>query len=306
MGCSSYCLSVYHIVKRVNVMDRRYSGLSVKEVLENRRIYGNNSISGDDKNGFIKLILESLGDPIIKILIIVLAVKTVFLFQSFDWFETLGIVIAITLASLISALSEYGSEKSFEKLQEEASFTKCKVIRDGAIEEIIVEEVVKNDIILLGSGDAIPADGKLLEGFISIDESSFTGEKTDIEKSINCEVYRGSIVLKGNAIMQVTEVGMKTKYGTIAKELLNKSPESPLKTRLRELANFISKIGYTGAILVFISYLFSVIFIANHFDFGVILEIFKTPRVLFGHLLYALTLAVTIIIVSVPDGLLQM
>ena len=90
------------------------SGLTNDEVIESRRKNGTNSISNDTKNSFWNLLLESLGDPIIKILLIVLAVKTVFLFQSFDWFETLGIVVAITLASLISTLSEYGSEKSFE------------------------------------------------------------------------------------------------------------------------------------------------------------------------------------------------
>ena len=81
------------------------NGLTKKEVLENRKKYGSNQISSKEKEGFWKLFLETLGDPIIKILLIALAVKTIFLFHDFDWFETLGIVIAILLASFISTIS---------------------------------------------------------------------------------------------------------------------------------------------------------------------------------------------------------
>ena len=85
------------------------NGLTSKEVIENRKKYGTNQISAKEKNSFFKLLIETMGDPIIKILLIALAVKTVFLFHDFDWFETIGIVIAIFIASLISTISEYGS-----------------------------------------------------------------------------------------------------------------------------------------------------------------------------------------------------
>lgn len=287
-------------------MNRNSSGLNNKDVEYSRQKYGSNKINSDNRNSFFKLLLESFGDPIIKILLIVLAVKTVFLFQNFDWFETLGIVLAIAIASLISTLSEYGSEKSFQKLQEETSKIKCRTRRNGSLEEISIDDVVVGDIVELSSGDKVPADGVIISGKITVDESSFTGESKDIEKVVNSEIYRGSTVLNGGAVFEVMEVGMKTKYGSIAMELLDKNPESPLKKRLRELAEIISKIGYTGAILVFISYLFSVIFVANNFDFSLIKEIVLTPKIIFGHIIYALTLAVTIIIVSVPEGLPMM
>ena len=92
------------------------NGLNDREVIQNRDKYGSNKIEQSNKESFFKLLLESLGDPIIKILLIALAIKVVFLFQSFDWYETIGIVIAIFLASFISSLSEYGSEKAFLKL----------------------------------------------------------------------------------------------------------------------------------------------------------------------------------------------
>ena len=281
-------------------------GLSNIEVKKSQLTYGKNEITNTKKNSFMHLLLESLGDPIIKILLIVLAVKTVFLFQSFDWFETLGIVIAILLASFISTISEYGSEKSFQKMQEESSKIKCKCYRENNIKEIDLEDIVVGDIISLSSGDLIPADGYIIEGNVSIDESSFTGEAKDIEKKMGETIYRGSVVLNGFAIMEITAVGVKTKYGQIALELLNKNPDSPLKLRLRSLANIISKIGTIGALLVMISYLFSVIFISNSFSPELIIKTITTPRIIFGHLIYALTLGVTIIIVSVPEGLPMM
>ena len=282
------------------------NGLSTDEVSKSRKIYGTNSISTYQKNSFIKLLMESFGDPIIKILLIVLAVKTVFLFESFNWFETLGIVIAILLASFISTISEYGSEKAFLKLQEEASQIKCKVYRDRQLSDIFIDDLVVGDIILLSSGDKVPADGIIVEGSITCDESSFTGEAKDVLKIVSSEVYRGSIVLNNQCIIRVTNVGMKTKYGAIASELLDKNPESPLRAKLRELAEFISRIGYTGALLVFFSYLFSVIVAENNFNLQIIWEVLTTPKIIFGHIIYALTLAVTIIIVSVPEGLPMM
>lgn len=285
-------------------MNRR--GLTSKEVKESQMKYGKNVISNDQKNSFFHLLLESLGDPIIKILLIVLAVKTVFLFQNFDWFETLGIVIAILLASIISTLSEYGSERAFQKMQEESSKIKCNVLRDGNYVSVDLDDIVVGDLVKLSTGDFIPADGVVVDGTLSLDESSFTGEAKDVEKKTLDTVYRGSVVLNGGANVEVTAVGTSTKYGKIALELLNKNPDSPLRIRLRNLAGTISKIGTIGAGLVMISYLFSVIFISNGFDWPAILATISTPRIIFGHIIYALTLGVTIIIVSVPEGLPMM
>ena len=281
-------------------------GLTKEEVLKSREKYGTNCITSDNKNSFFKLLIESLSDPIIKILLIVLAVKTVFLFQNFDWFETLGIVIAITIASLISTLSEYGSEKAFERLQDEASKINARVYRDGTLETVDVSDLVVGDIVDVVTGDVINADGVLIKGNLIIDESSFTGETRDIAKKENDSLFRGSIVINGCGLMRVENVGLNTKYGKLASELLQKNPESPLRLKLRELANTISKIGYIGAILTFFSYLFSVIFVANRFDFSTIISIISTPKIIFGHIIYALTIAVTIIIVSVPEGLPMM
>ena len=287
-------------------MANKDTGLTLTEVKKNREIYGTNDINVSNQNSFIKLLIESLGDPIIRILLIALGIKTVFLIKDFDWYETVGIVIAIFIASFVSSISEYGSEKAFSKLQEEYQKIKCKVIRDSNVHEINISDVVKGDLIVLESGDKVPADGVILSGKITVDESSLTGESIEKNKINSDKVFRGSVVYSGEALMTVLEVGKNTLYGKTALEVSEKSPISPLKLRLFRLAKQISIIGYIGAFLVASSYLFSVIVISNNFNISRIMEFVSNFPILFGHILYALTLAVTIIVVAVPEGLPMM
>lgn len=291
------------------------NGLNNEQVNESKNKYGKNIISSKKKDGFLKLFIESLGDPIIKILLIALAIKILFLFKNFDWYETIGIVIAIFVASLISTVSEYGSEKAFLRLQEESSKLKCRVKRNGKVCLINIDEVVVNDIVLLETGDKIPADGIIVSGSINVDESSINGETREVLKHANFDynvstdfssVFRGTVVYSGSAVMLVTKVGDETFYGGIALELQEKQPESPLKIKLRDLAKSISKIGYIGALLVSLSYLFNVIVIDNSFKWSAILDTITNFHVMFGHILYALTLCVTVIVVAVPEGLPMM
>lgn len=290
-------------------------GLTDEQVYKNSETYGKNIILNSKTNGFLKLLLESLSDPIIKILLIALGVKTIFLIKSFDWYETVGIVIAIFLASFISSISEYGSEKAFIKLQEESSRIKCRVRRNGNIKEINIDDVVVGDIILLATGDKVPADGLIIEGEVSVDESSLNGESKEIYKSAyklnediteKNKIYRGTVIYSKEALMQVTEVGINTIYGKIAAELTEKQPDSPLKIRLRHLAKIISIIGYIGAISISISYLFSSIVIDNNFDINLIKDTLTNLPLMTKYILYALTLSVTIIVVAVPEGLPMM
>ena len=197
-------------------------GLSNDEVIESRDKYGTNTLVSLKKDSFFKQLIRSLGDPIIKILLIALGIKTIFLIQDFDWYETVGIVIAIFLASFISTISEYGSEKAFIKLQSEAEAIKVKVRRDGKVLLIDINDVVVGDIILLESGDRIVADGVLIKGEVSVDESSITGESKEVYKkpfisglnpSDNNELLRGSVIYHGVGEMIVTKVGVNTFMG---------------------------------------------------------------------------------------------
>ena len=289
-------------------------GLNKEEVINNRKKYGTNEINIQKRKKFLGLLLESLGDPIIKILLIALAVKTVFLFKDFDFYETIGIFIAILLATFISTISEYGSEKAFIKLQEEASKIKSRVRRDGKIQEIDTSEVVVGDIVILETGDKIPADGILLKGSLSVDESILNGESKESKKESyqkgsiknNYQLYRGTTIYSGLGEMEVSKVGVDTLYGKLALELGEKEPISPLKSRLTDLAKIISKLGYIGAILVTIAYLYSKIVMENNYDLLLIKETLTNFHQMADYLIYALTLSVTIIVVAVPEGLPMM
>ncbi len=282
-------------------------GLTSTEVIKRRNEFGTNALSNNNTNSFTKKLIQSLADPIIRILLIALAVKTIFLFKNFDWYETIGIVIAILAASLISTISEYGSEKAFIKLQEESSKINCRVKRDEKLQEINVDEVVVGDIVYLQSGDRIPADGIIREGEISVDESMINGEAKEAYKDTkNNILYKGTVVYSKEAIMEVTKVGKDTIYGKIALELLEKEAPSPLNLRLKDLAKTISKIGYIGAFLVALSYLFAVVVLKNNFEIPKMIAELTNFKIMFGHILYAMTLCVTIIIVAVPEGLPMM
>ena len=283
-----------------------YNGLSDAEVKNARKMYGTNELTKLKQKTFFKILLESLGDPIIKILLIALGIKLLFIFSKYDWYETIGIAIAVMLASLISTISEYGSEEAFKRLSSEASKINVKVYRDNLLKEIMINDIVVGDIVKLSTGDSIPADGILINGTLSVNESSLTGESKDIKKNNNDKLFRGSVVTNGNGKMLVQKVGNNTEYGKISLEIQTESPTSPLKKRLYGLAKIISKIGYIGAFVVSLSYLFNKIVIENNFDIDLIMTTLTTPKIILNHLIYALTLSVTIIIVAVPEGLPMM
>lgn len=261
------------------------NGLTNKEVVQSRNKYGSNTLTKVKKKTLFSLILESLGDPIIKILIIVLVFKVIFLFKNNDWFETIGILIAIILASTIGSFAEYGSEEAFNRLEEEASKKKCTVLRNGKLETISVTEVVVGDVVLLASGNSIPADGYIIDGKITVNEASINGETKDKEKNRGEYVYSSTICYEGEAKMKVDKVGDNTLIGGLAKDIQIPPTTSPLKSRLTHLAKIISIFGYVGALIVAIVYLLT------------------TKNFSINNILYSLTLSMTVIVVTVPEGL---
>ena len=285
------------------------NGLSDKEVIINREKYGENIFTKKKQDTFFKLLLETFSDPIIKILLIALGIKTIFLIRDFDWYETVGIVLAILVASLISSISEYGSMRAFNKLTEETSKINVRVKRAGDIQSIPLSEVVVNDLVVLSTGDRVPADGIIVSGKISLDEAMINGEAKEVYKEAGTDktsLFMGTVVYSGNALMLVRSVGDNTFYGKMAMELQDDNTESPLRIRLTKLAQSISKIGYICSLLVASSYLIYMIVISNNFDKNLIVSTLTNGRVMFGYVLDALTLCVTIIVVSVPEGLPMM
>lgn len=284
-------------------------GLTDKEVIESRNKYGSNQIPKPKKRTLINLIIESLGDPIIKILLIAFAIKILFMFNNSNWYEAIGILIAIFLATFISTISEYGSEAAFNKLQEENKDILVKTFRSNVLTNIKLSELVVGDVIFLEPGDIVPADGILIDGEVKIDESMLTGESKLQDKKYlkgkETKVYRGTIIYDGNSKCLITEVGINTMFGKIAKEVSENANISPLKKRLVSLSKIINKVGYIGAFLVSFSYLFSVIVIGNNFNIELIISFVKSKEII-NVLIYTLTLCVTTIVVAVPEGLPMM
>lgn len=292
-------------------------GLTDAEVEISRRKYGENTLPRGKRESFFRKFLQNLGDPIIRILLFALLINLIFMFRNGNVFESVGIAVSVFLATLISTVSEYGSESAFAELSKYENQLKCRAVRDGRVCEIGVSEVVVGDIIEICAGEQIPADGRLISGRISLDQSSMTGESREVEK-IACAdevdttpasknyVHRGSLVVSGEGAFEVCCVGGKTLLGGISGEIQTGKRESPLKIRLTKLAKQISAVGYFAAILVGVFFLFNEFVMDSAFDTEIIkYKLTSLPYVL-ENLLEAFTLALTIIVVAVPEGLPMM
>lgn len=160
------------------------NGLDASLVQQSREKHGSNRLTPPEIEGFWDKFKGNFDDPIIKILMVALVINIIFMFMGkTEWFESLGIAIAVILATMIATWSEYSNEESFQKLQDDASKIKCKVFRDGMIQELLIDDIVVGDFILLQTGDKVPADGKLLHGSLNINQASLTGESKEVKKN---------------------------------------------------------------------------------------------------------------------------
>jgi Ca2+-transporting ATPase len=220
--------------------------------------------------------------------------------------EPIGIFFAIMLASSIGFIFEVKAAKAFDVLNQVNDDIPVMVMREGRVTEIKRSEVVVGDIVMLNTGDEIPADGTLLEAIsLQINESSLTGEpiiskttrKEDFDHEAtypsNCAM-RGTTVVDGHGIMQITAVGDATEYGKVNQGAqMDNNIDTPLQLQLKRLADIISKAGYSIAILTFLVLTAKVFFQdANMGNFYYI-----------EHILNNFMIAVTLVVVSVPEGL---
>lgn len=277
-------------------------GLTKTEVAQSRKQYGANLLTPQKKRGFWQILLGNLGDPIMKILMFVTAINLACLFYTHNFLETFGIVASICIAVVVSTLSELGSESAFKKLEKMTAQIQSRVRRQGQTVQIAATEIVVGDLVLLGSGDKVPADGVMISGEISVDQSILNGESAECHKRAGGSpngttdflapnlVFSGTIVTGGSGVYRVTAVGDQTEYGKIAKGLTESAPTSPLKVKLSKLANLVSAIGYVGAFIAAITYLISV----------------GGDGITFTEILNAATLVVSVIVMAVPEGLPMM
>ena len=294
---------------------KKARGLSEDEVRQSRAEHGVNVMSVAKKKSFWSHFISNLNDPIIKILIGALIINVLFVFRTSDWMETAGIALSVFLATFISTMSEYGSQNAFAKLNEANENYLCRVRRDGDLKEIPVSEIVCGDVVLLSSGDCVPADGFIIEGALTVDQSAMTGESIEVEKKprngealspkSSSALLRGCCVMSGNGIMLVSAVGDKTLLGEISRELQLDTRESPMKIRLSKLAKQISRMGYAAAVLIGLVYLFNELVLDSGSNPAVILMKLSNWRYMIETALNALTLGLTVVIVAVPEGLYQ-
>lgn len=288
----------------------KLTGLTTKQVEESRNKYGSNSLTQIPPDPLWKKILEGFKDPMIMILLVALVVQVVLFFLGqAEWFEPVGILIAILIANGVASVSESKQEgkASALKAEEEAKET-AKVIRDGRLEEIHVSEIVVGDIVYLQAGDKIPADGIVIEGELKVDQAALNGETEEADKIPLVDgalydvkdllnkyyAYRGTVVCGGEGYMEIKVVGDKTLFGELALEVQEETRETPLQVKLSKLAKQISTFGYIGAIAIVVGIMAKTL-ITGSIPSGV----YEWIRLVMD----AITVAVTIIVCAVPEGL---
>ena len=301
----------------------KITGLTDAQVQEAKAKFGDNSITEQAREGFWDKLKGNFDDPIIKILIFALVLNVFFAFMGkAEWYESVGIAMAVLLATLVSTFSEYRNESAFQKLQGEASLIKCKVYRNGVVTEIPINDITMGDCVLLQTGDKIPADGVIIDGSINVDQSILNGEAKEEEKTpapdeatdaasaestdfLNPhKVFRAAVVAGGSAVMRTVTLGDNTVYGKIAGELqIDEDRDTPLKIKLTDLAGQISKFGYIGGVAIAVAFMFERIAIQHNFDWAQMSAFCSDWMNVLNSLVEAVMLAVIIIVMAVPEGL---
>ena len=297
---------------------QHYKGLTDAQVLESRQKYGENSLSSVEGEPLWKQFLEKFTDPIIIILLVAL----VFSFgvstyeyvvhnEGFDAFlEPIGILFAVLLATGVAFYFEHKANKQFEILNQVNDEIYYKVIRNEHITQVLKKDIVVGDIVILETGEEVPADGELLEAVsMHINESTLTGEplvhKTTNPADFEADatypsnyVCRGTSVSDGHGIFEVKKVGDATEYGKVFEGVqIDNTVKTPLNEQLDKLAGMITKISYAIAILVIVGRLILYFTLPAH-------NINQIDWIDFGHyLLNTAMIAITVVVVAVPEGL---
>ncbi|MGN0219451.1 MAG: calcium-translocating P-type ATPase, PMCA-type [Muribaculaceae bacterium] len=288
------------------------TGLTSRQVEENRRLYGANVLTPPPKPSLFKKFIGCFNDPLIKILLVALLLSVgIAVYEYSDgikglsvFLEPLGILIAVMLATLIGFWLEVSAEKKFDILNRVNDDLLVKVIRDGHVTRVPRRDIVRGDIVVLDSGDEVPADGHLIDSIsLTVNESTLTGEpivnkshfKSDADSDATYPtdaLMRGTTVVEGRAVMEVTAVGDATEYGKVYEAAqIDTGVKTPLTLQFERLGRLISTMSYViGALIVVGRCLI--------FDWGAASTVEITD-----YLLTTLMLAITLIVVSVPEGL---
>ena len=297
-----------------------FNGLTDKEVDESRKKYGSNEIPDSEPTTFWQEFKETFSDPMIKILLAIAVLMIVMFFFGYaEIYEPMGTIIAVIIVATVSAKTGVASDTKYRELKENTEKDKCKVYRNGIITVIDVDDVVVGDKVLLQSGDKVPADGILISGKLSVNNSALNGEAEECKKTAADEnvemaenitgdtfvdsysLFRGAVIFDGEGVLDVRKTGLKTMMGKMAEEMQEDEPDSPLKVKLAKLAKQISTFGYIGATVIAVLYLVYFIFIAT--DGGASAFFNSGIENILTKVVEAVSLAVVIIVCAVPEGL---
>ena len=292
------------------IVDASMNGLTSEQVIERREKYGQNLLTPPHRTSLWKLYLEKYNDPIIRILLIAAVISFILSFIENDFIETIGIFLAIFIATTVGFYFETDASKKFNMLTALGEELLVKVHRDGKVIEVPCKDIVVGDIVMIETGDEIPADGKLLSASdLQIDESTLTGESicekfVDVTKGstetpypVNM-LYRSTMVMNGYGLMEVTAVGDVTEIGKVARTSTETTTiKTPLDMQLHKLAAIISKVGSGVAIAAFLIFLVHDIFTDTALWRGS--DYFGMAEVVLRYFM----MAVTLIVMAVPEGL---
>lgn len=294
-----------------NTNESHLTGLTDQEVIASREKNGVNLLTPPKRPSIWKLYLEKFQDPVIRVLLVAAVFSLIISIIENEYAETIGIFFAIFLATGIGFYFEYDANKKFDLLNAVGEETPVTVIRNGKIKEIPRKDIVVGDIVILNTGEEVPADGMLVEAVsLQVNESTLTGElmvnKTTDEAHFDEEatypsnsVMRGTTITDGHGIMRVERVGDATEIGKVARQSTEQSQEqTPLNIQLTKLANLIGKAGFTIAALTFIIFTSKDLYltVTEVTDWHQWLEI---ARIVLKYFM----MAVTLIVVAVPEGL---
>ena len=285
-------------------------GLNEEQVAESRRQHGRNVLTPPKRTPLWKLYLDKFRDPIIQILLVAAAVSLIFSIINGEYMETLGIFLAIFLATTIGFYFECDAAKKFSLLTALGEEQPVKVRRNGKVMEVPRCDVVVGDVILLETGDEVPADGRLIDvNELQINESSLTGEPI-ADKSLDPEgdgddhgayprnvVLRSSMVMSGRGEAVVTAIGDATEIGKVARKSTESTAvKTPLNMQLDKLAKFVSKIGLTVSFVAFAIFLIHDILVNPLWEGN---DYLRMAQVVLKYFM----MAVTLIVMAVPEGL---
>ena len=293
--------------------DYYHVGLTDEQVRKSREEHGVNLLTPPKRPSLWKLYLEKFEDPVVRVLLVAALFSLIISIVENEYAETIGIIVAILLATGIGFFFEYDAGKKFDLLNAVNEETLVKVIRNGHVQEIPRKDVVVGDIVVLETGEEVPADGELLEAIsLQVNESNLTGEpvvtKTTVEADFDEEatyasnrILRGTTVVDGHGTMRVEAVGDATEIGKVARQSTEQNTEpTPLNIQLTKLANLIGKIGFSVAGLAFL--IFFVKDVVLVYDFSSFHTFRDWLPALQATLQYFM-MAVTLIVVAVPEGL---